>query len=62
MKKQLMLHLFGLELCVILRDNRKSRFEDIIIDAGQKQKMLDSLDIEALKQKAQAMRAIHIKD
>jgi hypothetical protein len=62
MKKQLTVKLLGYEITLQIRDNRKSRFDDIIIDAAKKQKMLDSIDIDSIREKARAMRAIHNTD
>jgi hypothetical protein len=59
MKKQLTVKILGYELSIILRDNRKSRFDDIIIDTAKKQEMIDSIDIDTLREKVKALRAIH---
>jgi 6-phosphogluconate dehydrogenase len=62
MKKQLTINILGYEFTFQIRNNRKSRFDDIVINHKQKQQMIDEIDIDSLKAKIQAMRLVHNKD
>ena len=62
MNKTLTINVGKFSLTLQLRDNSKSRKADlapIVIDESKKQETLDSLDMDSLKERARAMRAIH---
>jgi hypothetical protein len=64
MNKQITFSLGRFSLTIQLRDNTKSRKEDFVIeiDHAQKQQTIDSLNIDDIRAKARAMRAIHTSE
>ena len=62
MNKTLTINVGKFSITLQIRDNSKSRHSDftpIVIDESKKQETLDSINLDSIRERARAMRAIH---
>jgi len=66
MNKQISFNLFGYTINIQLRKqgskSRKDDFAPIVIDETKKAETLATLDIDSIRERAKAMRAIHAEN
>lgn len=59
MNKQINLNFGKWSVSLQIRDNAKTRFDDIVIDESKRKEAVSSIDIDSIRARAKALRAIH---